>query len=73
MSEGELTSTDFQYVTDTKGEMTGVLLSPKAFEAFEEYMIDKAMIEAAQESKNEVGRPLEEFIAELRAAGEIDV
>ena len=73
MSEGKLSSSDFQYVTDTKGEMTGVLLSPKAFEAFEEYMIDKAMIEAAQESKNEVGRPLEEFLAELRAAGEIDV
>ncbi len=73
MSEGELTSTDFQYVTDTKGEMTGVLLSPKAFEAFEEYMIDKAMIEAAQESKNEPTRPFSEFVEELRATGELDV
>ena len=43
MSEGEKANIDFQYVTGTKGEMTGVLLSLRAFEAFEDYMIDKAI------------------------------
>ena len=66
-------SMDYQYVTDTKGQMTGVLLSLKAFEAYEDFMVDKAMAEAARDSKDEVGRAFDEFVAELRAAGEIDV
>ncbi len=72
MSEGEKTSTDFQYVTDTKGEMTGVLLSPKAFEAFEEYMVDKAMAQAAQDAKGEEVIPWEQVKAELVAEGKLD-
>ena len=72
MSEGEKASTDFQYVTDTKGEMTGVLLSPKAFEAFEEYMIDKAMAQAAQDANNEEIVPWEQVKAELVAEGKLD-
>ena len=64
---------DYQYVVNAQGETTGVLLSPKAFEAYEEYMIDEAIAQAARDSKGELGIPLEEVMAELRAAGEIDV
>jgi len=64
---------DFQYVVNAEGETTGVLLSPKAFEAYEEYLIDEAMAQAARDSKGEEGIPLAEVMAELYAAGEIDV
>ena len=72
MSEGEKTNTDYQYLVDTKGETTGILLSPKAFEAFEEYMIDKAMAQAAQDAKNEEVVPWEQVKAELVAEGKLD-
>ena len=72
MSEGEKANTDFQYVTDTKGEMTGVLLSPRAFEAFEEYMIDKAMAKAARDSKGEELIPWEQVKSELISEGKLD-
>ncbi len=64
---------DYQYVVNTEGETTGVLLSPKAFEAYEEYVIDQAIAQAARDSKGEPGRPLDEFLAELRHEGAIDV
>lgn len=64
---------DYQYVVNAAGETTGVLLSPRAFEAYEEYLIDEAMAQAVRDSKGEVGRPLEDVMAEMRAAGEIDV
>ena len=63
---------DYQYVTDTKGELTGVLLSRKAFEAFEEYMVDKAMAQAAQDAKGEEVIPWEQVKAELVAEGKLD-
>lgn len=64
---------DIQRVVNAAGETTGVLLSMKAFEAYEEWLIDEAMAQAARDSKNEVGRPFAEFVEELRAASEIDV
>jgi hypothetical protein len=64
---------DIQYMVNAAGETTGVVLSLEAFEAYEEFLIDEAMAQAARESKNEVGRPLDELVSELRAAGEIDV
>ena len=64
---------DYQYVVNTKGETTGVLLSPKAFEAYEEYLIDQAIAQTARDSKGEAGRPLDDFLTELRHEGEIDV
>ena len=64
---------DYQYVVNAAGETTGVLLSPKAFEAYEEYVIDQAIAQAARDHKNEAVRPLDEFLSELRHEGEIDV
>ena len=64
---------DCQYVVNTEGETTGVLLSPKAFEAYEEYAIDQAIAQEACDSKGEAGRPLDDFLAELRLEGQIDV
>ena len=64
---------DYQYVVNTKGETTGVLLSPKTFEAYEEHAIDQAIAQAARDSKGEAGRPLDDFLAELRLEGQIDV
>ncbi len=64
---------DFQYVVNASGETTGIVVPPKVFDALEEYVIDEAMGQAARDSKDEVGRPFADFLAELRAAGEIDV
>ena len=64
---------DYHYVLDGKGETTGILLSPKAFEAYEEHMIDQEIVQSARDSKGEVERPLDEFLQEMRHEGEIDV
>ena len=72
MSEGKLSSSDFQYVTDTKGEITGAVLSLRACEAFEEYMIDEAIAQASRDSKDEEGIPWEQVKAELSAEGKLD-
>ena len=64
---------EYQYVVNAAGETTGILISPKAFEAFEEYLIDEGMAQAARDSKNEVSIPFDTVVAEMRAAGEIDV
>jgi hypothetical protein len=42
-------------------------------EEYEEMMEDLAMGRAARESKGQSGRPFEDVVKELRAAGEIDV
>ena len=73
MLEDVSAKSSYQYLVSAEGETTGVVISLKLFEALEEYLIDEGMAQAARESKDEIGRPLEEFIAELRAAGEIDV
>ncbi len=63
---------DYQYVVNAEGETTGVLLSPKAFEAYEEYLIDEAMAQAARDSKGEEGIPWDQVKAELIAEGKLD-
>ena len=73
IAENASSRPDFQYVVNASGETTGIVVPPKVFEALEEYVIDEAMGQAARDSKNEVGRPLTDFVNELRAAGEIDV
>jgi hypothetical protein len=63
---------NYQYIVNDAGEKTGVIVSPKAFEAFEEYMIDEGMAQAARDSIDEEGIPWEQIKAELVAEGKLD-
>jgi len=62
--------TNVQYITDTDGHKTGVILS---IEDYEEMLEDLHFGAAARESKDEPNRPFDEVVAELRKDGEIDV
>ncbi|MGH9432173.1 MAG: hypothetical protein ACRD3T_11580 [Terriglobia bacterium] len=59
-----------QFVTDTEGRKTAVILP---IEEYEEMMEDLQMGRAARESKGDPRRPFEEVVQELRSADEIDV
>ena len=62
--------TNVQYITDTAGHKTAVILP---IEDYEEMLEDLHFGEVARESKDEVKRDLTEFIKELLENGEIDV
>ncbi len=59
-----------QYITDSEGNKTGVILS---LEEFENLIEDTHLSRVYRETKDEPRRPFSEFVDELRAAGEIDV
>ena len=59
-----------QYVTDAQGRRTSVILP---IEEYENLLEDLDLLSVAYETRNEPSRPLDEVIAEMRAAGEIDV
>ncbi len=62
--------TKVQFVTDTDGHKTAVILP---IEDYEEMMEDLQMGRAARESKGDSRREFEDVVKELRSAGEIDV
>ncbi len=59
-----------QYVTDANGEKIAVILP---LEEYENLLEDLHVLAAAYEAKDETSRPFNDVVAELRAAGEIDV
>ena len=59
-----------QYITDAQGKRTAVILP---IEEYENLLEDFDLLSVAYETRNEPARPLDEVIAEMRAAGEIDV
>ena len=59
-----------QYVTDAQGKRTAVILP---IEEYESLLEDLDLLSVAYETRNDPSRPLDEVIAEMRAAGEIDV
>jgi len=61
---------DVQFVTDSEGRKTAVILP---IEDYEDMMEDLEIGRAARESTGGPRRPFEEVVKELRAAGEIDV
>ncbi len=63
-------SRNVQYVTDTNGERTAVILP---IDEYEELLEDLHLIRVAYESKDEPRRPFSEVVEEMRGAGEIDV
>jgi hypothetical protein len=63
-------SKNIQYVTDASGKRTAVILP---LEEYENLLEDLHVIAAAYEAKDETSRPFNDVVAELRAAGEIDV
>lgn len=63
-------SAKVQYITDSEGNKTGVVLS---LEEFENLVEDTHLSHVYRETKDEPRRPFNEFVDELRAAGEIDV
>ena len=65
-----MTTKNIQYITDTEGHKTAVILS---IEEYEELMEDLHLIRVARESKDEPRRPWREVVEELRAEGKIDI
>ena len=59
-----------QFVSDTEGNRTAVILPIKEYE---EKMEDLHLGRGARESKAEPRRPFEDVVKELHAPGEIDV
>ena len=59
-----------QFIINSKGERTAVILT---IEEYENMLEDFAVLRAAYQSRNDPGRPIDEVIAEMRAAGEIDI
>jgi PHD/YefM family antitoxin component YafN of YafNO toxin-antitoxin module len=59
-----------QYVTDSNGERTAVILP---LDEYEELLEDLHVTRVADETKDEPRRPFAEVVEELRQAGEIDV
>ena len=62
--------TDLQYVTNSDGQKTAVILP---IDEFEEMLEDLHFGEAARQSKDEPTRDFDELLKEMRAAKEIDV
>jgi len=63
-------SRSVQYITDSNGERTAVILP---LDEYQELLEDMRVIRVAEETKNDPVRPLSEVVEELRNAGEIDV
>jgi len=63
-------SKNVQFVVDSEGNRTAVILS---IEEYENLMEDIGMRQAYCERKDEPRRPFREFVEEMRATGEIDV
>lgn len=63
-------SSNVQYITDANGERTAVVLP---LDEYREWLEDRHVIRAAEETKDEPTRPLAEVLDEMRRAGEIDV
>ena len=61
---------DYQFVTDAQGHKTAVIVP---IERFEEFLEDIELGQIAKESRDDPGRPLDEVLAEMRVAGELDV
>lgn len=62
--------TDLQYITDSNGQKTAVILP---IDEFEEMLEDLHFGEVARESKDAPTRDFNEILKEMRDAGEIDV
>lgn len=63
-------SKNVQYIIDTEGHKTAVILP---IEEYEQLMEDLHLGRVARESQQEPRRPFAEVVDEMRAAGEIDV
>lgn len=63
-------SRNVQYIVDSDGNRTAVVLP---VEDYEEMLEDLDIGRVARESKSEPRRPFSEVVDDMRAAGEIDV
>jgi hypothetical protein len=59
-----------QFLTDTNGKRTAVVIP---IEDYEEYLIDIGMARAADEARDDPGRPLQDVIAELGLSDLVNV
>ena len=64
---------DIQFVTDREGHKTGVVLPMEQYEAFQEWLDDLDVAEAARRTVDEPTRPFVDVVAEMQAAYELDV
>jgi hypothetical protein len=62
-------SKSIQYIENTDGERTAVILS---IEEYENLLEDYHVLAAAYEARNDACIPLSEVVAELRAEGKLD-
>jgi PHD/YefM family antitoxin component YafN of YafNO toxin-antitoxin module len=70
MSEQTVSPPAVQFIVDTEGRKTAVILPIKEYE---EMLEDLHLGRVARESKNDPRRPFAEVVEEMRAADEIDV
>jgi PHD/YefM family antitoxin component YafN of YafNO toxin-antitoxin module len=63
-------SKNVQYIVDSEGHRTAVILP---IEEYEEILQDLHLSRIARERQDEPRRPFSEVMAEMRAEGEIDV
>ena len=61
---------EVQYVTDSAGNKTAVIVP---IDDYEEFLEDRYFNRAAEENKDEPRRSLEDILKGLRDSGEIDV
>ena len=64
---------EVQFVTDSAGHKTAVLLPIEQYEAYQEMLEEQELTEAVRQSRNEPVRPFSEVVQEMRATYEIDV
>ncbi len=64
---------NIQFVTDIDGHKTGVVLPMDQYEAFQDWLDDMDVADAARRTADEPTRPFADVVAEMRAAYELDV
>jgi len=64
---------DLQFLTDTQGQKTAFVLPIDQYEAFQDWLDDMDVAEAARRTIDEPTRPFPDVVAEMRAAYELDV
>jgi hypothetical protein len=57
-----------QFVVDGEGRRTAAIVPIEVFEAYEEFLIDLGMARAAEENRNDEGRPLEDVLHDIEVA-----
>ncbi len=64
---------DIQFLTDTEGHKTAFVIPIDQYKAFQDWLDDMDVAEAARRTLDEPTRPFADVVAEMQAAYELDV